>query len=433
MQACPDLDALLHKTVSEKYLPGIYVVASVNGEKVLESSCGVADEEKGIKMSEGGDAIGRYYSMTKMITSLAVLMLEDEGKLNISDNISKYIPEWNDTKVVVLKDGTTEPVTRPITITDLLTHTSGLDYGFWPPSESSVAHLYRKHSLEIPTPITEHSDATEPYPRSLEDFCTKLQAIPLSYQPGVRFQYSCSTDVLGRLIECVAGSFPGYVKQSILTPLNMTDTDWTIPKEKLHRFVSCYTATPIHPDGKQYTLMRTRNVGLCDEKTPWLEGGEVGRCPSGGGGLVSTANDFLKFGELLRTGKAGDRQIVRPEVLNKMRSDYLAPRGCQKTNLASFFHGFGLGLGLVLHEGDPATYPGAGLAGPGTGAWGGAAQTALISDPVYGISIVIFAQLLNYHTTTPLLRYEITKLVYQSLRRKIVATPTQSAKGGFTG
>ena len=433
MQTCPELDALLRRTVSSKFLPGVYVAAAVNGVKVLESSYGVADEKKGICMKEGGDVIGRYYSMTKVITSLAVLMLEDEGKLVIEDNISKYIPEWNDNKKVLLTDGSYEDARRAITIIDLLTHTAGLDYGFWPETESHVAHLYRKHCLEIPTPITEHDESVGEYPTSLAEFCTRLQEIPLTFQPGDRFHYSCATDVLGRLIECVTGSFKDFARERIFNPLNMTDTDWTIPKDKLNRFVSCYNATPLQPDGTHYNLMKTRDVGIADESTPWLEGKNSGSCPSGGGGLLSTANDFLKFGELLRTGKVGDKVLVRQEVLNKMRSDFLAPRGCKKTNLSSFFHGFGLGLGLVLREGDPTTYPGAGLAGVGTGAWGGAAQTALISDPVYNITIVVFAQLLNYHTTTPLLRYEVAKQVYQTLRGKDAGQAAESARGGFTG
>ena len=431
------VDALLRSVVVEKeYVPGVYVSVAVDGVKHKEWSCGVSDTESGTSMEAGGALIGRYYSMTKPVVSLAVLMLEEAGKLSLSDLASKHLPEWRDDKQVLTEDGTLVPAERAITLFDLMTHTSGLDYGFFPPELSKTAHLYRAKGCELPTPIFPHKDGDgEPpleRPKSLREFCERLQDIPLSHQPGERFQYSVATDVLGRVVEAVTGStLREHLRTVLFKPLEMHDTDFVVSAAALARFAPCYTASPDAVPA--YRKTTAFDIGATDGSSPWYEGNGLEALNSGGGGLVSTADDYLRFGEALRTGEYKGQRIVGEKVLQRMRQDHLSLCGARKTSLASAFQGFGLGVAVVSSTGDPATHPGAGHAGVGTVIWGGAALTMIMVDPVHNITIVMFAQLLNYPTTVPLLRYLVTKAVYEEVLGVKTADGETAKNIGFTG
>eukprot|EP01059_Diplonema_ambulator_P000933 TRINITY_DN10722_c0_g1_i3.p1 TRINITY_DN10722_c0_g1~~TRINITY_DN10722_c0_g1_i3.p1 ORF type:complete len:380 (+),score=47.01 TRINITY_DN10722_c0_g1_i3:30-1142(+) len=370
--------------------------------------------------------------MTKPVVSMAVMKLVEEGAVRLEDNVSKHVPEWDDDKVVLKEDGvTTEPASRPITILDLLTHTSGLDYGFWPVAVSKTASQYRQAGLEIPTPITHYAGDAEPLPlpASLTEFCTRLNKVQLSAQPGERFQYGVSTDVLGRVIESVTGDSLGtHLKKTLFEPLGMSDTSFMLPKEKTSRLAKCYTAK-----GKgSYALAEAGGIGYTDERNPWVDRKWMEECPSAGGGLISTPDDYTKFAQMMLTGSYNGVTFLKTETLEMMRTDQLAPRGAKKTSIAAAFDGFGLGLGLALSPSSPTSYPGAGLAGHGTGGWGGAAATTYFTDPVNDLTIVLFAQLLNYPESIPMLRFEVLKAFYEGLLGR-KSGETADVAGGFTG
>eukprot|EP01064_Diplonema_japonicum_P038440 TRINITY_DN931_c2_g1_i1.p1 TRINITY_DN931_c2_g1~~TRINITY_DN931_c2_g1_i1.p1 ORF type:complete len:446 (+),score=88.10 TRINITY_DN931_c2_g1_i1:51-1340(+) len=428
----PSPDEILEEVVAEGSVPGIYMKAVKDGKVCYEKGVGWADEEKNLKM--GSKVIGRFYSMTKPVVSTAAMMLWEEGKLDLNENVSAYIPEWEDDKKVMNHDGTTVPATRPITIIDLMTHTSGLDYGFWPDTVSKTSTFYRRLGLELPTPILHDADSHLPAPsrpKTLKEFCSTLNKVPLSFQPGERFQYSCSTDVLGRVIESITGeTLPQFLNRKLFTPLEMSDTSFTITKDKLPRMAKCYYGI----SKGQYKFAADNFIGNTDDLNPWMAGRGVEDCPSGGGGLLSTVDDFLIFGGMMLTGSWNGQTYLKESTVEMMREDQLAPRNAKKSSIAQVFDGFGLGLGLALSPGTPASYPGAGLAGHGTAGWGGAANTVYFSDPVHNVTFVIFSQLLNYHVSVPMLRFNAIKALYEAmLGREAAVNDGESASGGFTG
>jgi len=423
------LEAKVRHHVEAKHLPGLQILCAKSGKVFCNYSYGWADEARQLALDQS--VICRMYSTTKPIVYAIAAALVHEGKMALDDPVSKHVPEWRDTLVRVCVDNnaeTTEPAKTPVTIRHLFTHTSGLDYGFWPDAISPVSKLIRKYNLDIPHSIEGDESAEHPAPESLAEFVTRLvRDIPLAFQPGTRFQYGASTDVMGRVLECLTGKGLGEVVQDYISgPLGMGDTAFGIPAEKLSRFSTCSTVPGAGiitvakagegPDaGAGPGFVRAPgHIAAVDETTPWLAGARQEKCPSAGGGLLSTLQDYSKFAEMVTAnGEVDGKRILPAEALDMMREEQLAIIGAERTNLSAFFQGVGLGVSVVTKSGVKGTYPGGATAGVGTGGWGGAAQTFYFADPKNHVTFVLMGQLLNYSASIPALRAEFSEMVYQ--------------------
>ncbi len=307
-----------------------------------------------------GDAIFRIYSMTKPIVSVALMMLVEEGRLFIADPIAKFIPEFANPKVGVERDGKLELVAakRPITIQDLLRHTSGLTYAFT--GNSAVQRLYVESRLFT----TDPGNAKEFLTRDLStaEFIVELARLPLINQPGTSWDYSHSTDVIGRVVEIVSGqSLGAFLQDRILGPLGMRDTGFFVPADKHDRLAEAFANDP--DNGPPVQLIEARTAP---------------RFESGGGGLFSTMDDYLRFAQMLYFGGAlGGTRLLGRKTLEFMTADHLGPH----VRIATSFllqpgHGFGLGFAVRRDVGMAPT-PGT----PGEFFWGGVAGTAFWIAP----------------------------------------------------
>jgi len=367
-------------------IPGAVALVARNGKIAYIEAVGQADKEKGIAMRP--DTIFRIYSMSKPITSVAVMMLYEEGKFFLDDPVSRYIPELAGLKVIVsqadqngggvfnlpeddpanqkpkatsLADLTTEDAHREMTVQDLLRHTSGLTYGFF--GNTEVDQAYQQLGI-----LTTDKD--------LADMCQKLSKIPLLYHPGEKWHYSISVDVLGRLVEVLSGQpFDQFLQERIFGPLEMVDTSFAVPAEKMDRFAQMYTpdpATKIKPAPAFYS----RNF--------------VGKPTffSGGGGLVSTASDYFRFCQMMLNGGEldGVRILSRPTV-ELMASDHTLDISMGMGS------GYAFGLGFAV-----AQEPGAiGVpVSPGEFNWGGAAGTKFWIDPQEKLIGIYMVQILPH-------------------------------------
>ncbi|SJZ74418.1 CubicO group peptidase, beta-lactamase class C family [Enhydrobacter aerosaccus] len=372
-------------------LPGMVTCVMRKGELAFAEAYGKADVERGKPMRP--DTIFRIYSMTKPLTSTAIMMLYEEGRFQLDDPISRFLPAFKTMRVFA--GGSrgkidTVPAEREITFRDLLTHTSGLTYGFM---ESTIIDaLYRgKDGVDFQT-----ADS------SLAELVDKLATFPLLCQPGKAWNYSVSTDVLGRLVEVVSGEpFEKYLVERVIKPLGMVDTNFHVPKEKHERLAANYSPTP---DGK---------LSLLDDpgKSRYLAPRKVN---SGGGGLVSTASDYLRFckfmlnkGELDGVRLLG-RKTVELMTMNHLKGD-MADMGTPRFSESTYYGvGFGLGFSVMI---DPAKAQIVGT--PGEYAWGGAASTAFWCDPAEDMAVVLLTQLMP--SSTYPIRRELRVLTYQAI------------------
>lgn len=386
------LDAFLaSRYVEPGKIPCAQVQISRRGELVHETLLGLADRERGKAVAT--DTLFRIYSMTKPVTSLAFMMLVEEGLVALDDPVSRFIPEWKNLGVfaagVSPQFMTTAPV-RPMQMIDLLRHTSGLTYGFQ--NRGNVDAAYRK--LKI-------ADTHGP---DFDAFVAELAKLPLEFSPGEAWNYSISTDVLGVLVERISGMpFQAFLQTRIFDPLKMTDTGFQVREDQRPRFAACYNATP------------TGGLSLQDdpETSPYLNAPSF---HSGGGGLVSTAKDYMAFCRMLGNGGVLDGQrLIAPKTLKLMASNHL-PGGQDLTDLSrSLFSeatnagvGFGLGFAVTF---DPVK---AMLtSSPGEYYWGGAASTAFWIDPVEDIQVVFMTQVLP--SSAYPIRRELRTLVYSAL------------------
>ena len=346
------LGKFIETSVQEKKIPGAVVLVARNGKIAYFESFGMRDEKTNAPMKT--DSIFRIYSMTKPIVSVAVLMLMEEGKISLDDPISKYLPELKDLKVGVEgSDGKFElvPTKREITILDLLTHTSGMTYGVF--FDSKVKSLYKQAGIHSGNYTT-------------KEFVEKLGKLPLAYEPGTRWEYGRSTDVLGRLIEVVSGKpLDQFLEERIFKPLKMADTGFYVEPEKLDRLAQ--------PGDK--TLL---NVSVPPKFL------------SGGGGLVSTAGDYARFLQMLLNGGELDGvRILSKETVALMTKDHLGPLG-NRSDMYYFpgpFAGFGLGVAVF-------TKP-IGSIEPGTYFWPGYAGTIFAVNPNKNLFRILMFQNLD--------------------------------------
>jgi CubicO group peptidase (beta-lactamase class C family) len=385
---------VMNRHVAEKQIPGAAGLIARRGKIAYQEAFGMADVEAGKPMRL--DTIHRIYSMTKPVTSVAVMMLYEEGKFQLNDPVGKYLPEFAKMQVAIdEKDPQTgkptlktAPAKRPVTVRDLLRHTAGLTYGFF--SDTLVDQEYRKARIL--------SDL------NLAEFVTNLSKIPLLHEPGTRWHYSVSVDVLGRLVEVLSGKpFDQFLQERIFAPLEMRDTGFYVPADKKDRFAKLYSPTK---DGKIQPAVICATRQECVEKFPnavpsYLEPPTL---PSGGGGLVSTAYDYLRFCQmLLNKGQYDGKRLLSRKTVQLMSSDNLG-------TIPGMGPGAGFGLGFAVSKA-----PGeAGMMGsPGEYNWGGAAGTRFWIDPQEELIGIFMIQILP-HTG---LEYgsEFRVLAYQAI------------------
>ena len=387
------LSTHLNKYVDKGLLPGVNVLVSRGEEIVYRHMYGARDMERALPVE--ADTIYRFYSMTKPITSIAIMQLYEQGLFQLKDPISRWIPSFAGSQVFAGGDALqpqTRDATRDISVHDLLTHTSGLTYHFH--MAHHVDEMYRRAGF----------DWTKS-PGDLESQCDILASLPLLFDPGSEWNYSYSTDVLGRLVEVMSGlSLDAYLKKNIFEPIGMVDTGFSVPGGQEERFASCY-----YPDGE------TQKATLLDDaqRSRYLREPEAF---SGGGGLVSTLGDYHRFTQALRSGGAlNGKRIIGRKTLEFMTSNHL-PGGVDLTEYGRPLFsetaydgvGFGLGFSVVV---DPAKAKV--LSQQGEYAWGGAASTAFWVDPVEDLTVIFLTQLLP--SSTHPIRPEMKALVYQAL------------------
>ncbi|HEY9219000.1 MAG TPA: serine hydrolase domain-containing protein [Phenylobacterium sp.] len=389
--------AKLDRYIDEKYiasgrLPCAQVLIARRGEVVHESVLGLRDIERGLKCE--ADTLFRIYSMTKPITSVALMTLVEEGRIALDDPVERHIPEWKD--LGVYSAGglgafvTTRP-DRPMQVVDLMRHTSGLTYGFQ--NRTTVDYAYRK------TGVGEMGGEL-----GLDGFIGQLAKLPLDFSPGEAWNYSVSTDVVGYLVQKVSGQpFQDYLKARIFEPLGMDETGFEVPGGQEGRFAACYNIT------------RSGGLALQDDptKSAYLA---PPKFYSGGGGLVSTAADYLKFAQMLVNGGSyKGARILAPKTVRLMASNHL-PDNKDLTQLSrSMFSestnagvGFGLGFAVVM-EPHRTLIP----CSKGEFYWGGAASTAFWVDPLEELTVVFMTQAMP--SSGYPIRRELRTLVYSAL------------------
>lgn len=368
---------VMNRHVAEKQIPGAIALVARHGKIAYQEAYGMADIEAGRPMQL--DTIHRIYSMSKPITSVAVMMLYEEGRFQLNDPVAKYIPEFAKMTVgVEEKDPQTGkmtlktvPAKRLITIRDLLRHTAGLTYGFF--GDTLVDREYRKAKIL--------SDL------NLSEFVTNLSRLPLLYEPGTRWNYSVSVDVLGRLVEVISGkSFDQFLQERIFLPLEMNDTGFHVPANKKDRLARLYAPTK---DGRIQPAAVCATRQECIDKFPnaapsYLEPPTL---LSGGGGLASTAYDYLRFCQMmLNKGQYSGKRLLSRKTVELMSSDNLG-------EIPISIAGYGFGLGFAVSKA-PGT---AGLLGsPGEYNWGGAAGTKFWIDPQEDLIGIFMIQILPH-------------------------------------
>jgi CubicO group peptidase (beta-lactamase class C family) len=367
-QRLAQITAITQRYVDEEKLAGAITLVARHGKLVHFEVVGKrgADDDRALEK----DALFRIYSMSKPITAVAVMQLYEQGKFQLSDPISKFVPELENL-TVLNADGERQPADNPITMQQLLTHTAGFSYGFDP--DDPVDKLYRE-SAALGA-------------KDLDEFTARLAELPLMYQPGTQWHYSVAVDVTGLIVERLSGQpFDEYLQQHIFEPLGMTDTFFSVPADKWERFL------PNHRwDRKTEKLMTLGPQSYDRFKDVTML--------SGGGGLVGTAMDYLRFAEMLRNGGSLDgNRILSPRTIEFMTTNHLPASisnggsgetpGLGGRSLNGF--GFGLGFGLVT---DVAA---SGVMGSvGEFSWGGAAGTIFWVDPVEDFVVVAMIQLMG--------------------------------------
>jgi CubicO group peptidase (beta-lactamase class C family) len=391
------IDRRLARYVDEGLLPGWLVTVSRHGHLAHVSWRGSRDLEAGLPVEQ--DTLWRIYSMTKPITSVAAMMLYEEGAFELSDPVSAFVPSFADVRVYAggsdLKP-VTVPATEPMRIWHLLTHTSGLTYGF-----------HRVHPADAMLRAAGFEWASPPG-TDLARACDIWAGIPLLFQPGAEWNYSLATDVLGRVVEVASGQrLDEFFAARIFGPLGMSDTGFYAPAEDLGRLAALYTR------GADGAAARIDVLGAAATKPQDML--------SGGGGLVSTAGDYHRFAQMLLhradspAGELDGVRLLSPRTVSYMAQNHLPGGADLETFGRPLFAetpfrgvGFGLGFAVVI---DPVA--GKVTSSAGELSWGGAASTAFWIDPAEELTVSFFTQLLP--SSTYPIRSQLRQLVYQAL------------------
>ncbi len=377
----------MQRYVDAGTLPGVITAVARRGKLVHFDQVGMMDVEEGKPLR--ADTIFRMASMTKPMTGVAMMILYEEGRFLLTDPVSQYLPEFADLEVWV--GGTaaspqTEPTNREMTVEDLLTHTSGLIYGG---NDTPVGELYGQAQL-FAAP-------------SLADFVERVASIPLAHQPGSKWFYSISQDVLGRLVEVLSGQpFDEFLAERVFEPLGMTDTAFHVPEQHADRLAASYRATP--------------ERGM--ERAPSRPGiHDPDRVPYGGSGSVSTAADYLRFAQMLaNSGELDGVRILGRKTVDLMMMNHLDPElgpepmAAMASSLQSSPRGVGYGLtGAVITDVAQSSLPGS----AGSFSWGGARSTYFWVDRTEELVGLLLTQI-SPSDRYPL-RAEIRILTYQAL------------------
>ncbi len=377
----------VQKSIDEKRLAGAVTLVERRGKIVWYKAQGMQDREAGKAMPP--DALFRICSMTKPITTLAVMMLYEEGRFNLEDPISKYLPEFKNPKILAKGangESYTIPAAREITIRDLLRHTSGLTY-HW---NDSLGPMYKDNNV---------AHGLLQYDGTIADSTKRLAALPLLFNPGDRWEYSLGIDVLGRLVEVVSGKpLDEFFRTRIFEPLGMKDTYFYPPQDKISRLATAYT----YYDEKGLQRFPDKPIveGSMVYSADYPYNGPK-KLFSGGAGLVSTVPDYLRFCEMmLNNGKLGEVRLIGRKSVELMTHDQLG-------NINNDM-GFGLGFGIAGAKG-----PLSELGTPGEYNWGGFFYTAFSIDPKEQMIVIFMAQL---HPTGDLhLDRQVHTLAYQAI------------------
>lgn len=350
-------------------IAGASVIVARKGKIVLFENFGMMDRDAKKPMQP--DTIFRIYSMTKPITSAAAMMLYEEEKLSLDDPVSKYIPKFKSLKVYA-ESGKHEDQAREMSVRDLFRHTSGLTYGFF--GNTPVDKMYMARSVFD-------------WDSSLQDMINKLSEIPLLYQPSTKWHYSVSTDVLGYIVQKVSGQpLDKFFRTRIFKPLKMKDTAFHVPASKVDRFAACYG--PKLSGGLRIVDEPAKSQYL---KKPTLF--------SGGGGLVSTARDYMRFCRmLLNKGQLDGERLLRPETVEMMTTNQL-PDSVKRDKDG----GFGLGFSVRLRD---DKFP------KGEYGWGGAASTHFWISPRDELIVIALSQYMPYSAR---LENTVKPIIYDSV------------------
>ncbi|MDE0128484.1 MAG: serine hydrolase [Gammaproteobacteria bacterium] len=370
--------AQLDRFVENGEFPGITALVARRGKVVFEHTTGLLDVETGAELEP--DSLLRVYSMTKPITSVGAMMLVEDGRLLLDEPVANFFPGWKHLTVLT-ESGDIAPASAPVTPRHLLTHTSGLTYGY--DGDSAIDRMYREARL---------IDDWDYLTRDTRELVEKLAGIPLLFEPGTRWRYSFATDVLGHLIERVSGkSLDVYLQSRLFGPLGMTDSYFDVPPDAIQRFGTN------HVVGKGGELIVQDNP----REDPEFIGVTF---LAGGGGLVMTAEDYMRFCFMLLNGGAlGDARILSPAMVALMTGNLL-PEGMQTGEQPGF--GFGLGFGIApsgIHRGTLT---------PGSYYWAGAAGTFFWIDPGEQLIGLFMPQRINMPAR---IRTTLENLVYAAL------------------
>tara|TARA_B110000027_G_scaffold11515_1_gene10255 strand:+ start:497 stop:1744 length:1248 start_codon:yes stop_codon:yes gene_type:complete len=376
------IDSMLNKAVKSKEIPGAVALVARNGKTIYQKAFGIANPENNSIVIESD--IFRIASMTKAITSLAVLMLWEEGKFFLDDPISKYIPAFSEVEILDdfnSKDSTYTSILpkNKITIRDLLTHTSGIGYGEID-GNPAIRSIYWKRGLR---------DIFSP-DQNMEEITNLIAKQPLHHEPGERYTYSLGLDVLGHFVELISGmTFPEFLRTRVFEPLGMNDTYFTLPEEKQDRLVPVLTR-----DGDEWIVY---NASFYDVNYPLKSKNYF----SGGAGLSSTVEDYAKFLFLfLNNGKANGHQIIGKKTCELVYENQMP----KNVNIS---HGLAFG---VLSEKDLKVGSGG---SEGTLTWGGYFNTSYFADPEEKIIGIIYKQTFNIGYDTTSVRFR--ELVFQAV------------------
>lgn len=395
---CPRKLAKLNDHLQKRYLApqkiaGCSVRIVRNGVTACDTSLGMMDLERQKGMRD--DTIFRIYSMSKPITSVALMMLFEEGRFQLTDPVYKFIPSWRQHQVWVEGEGesmVTRPLTAPMTIQHLLCHTSGLTYGGFLPG------------LELPVdPAYAAAGISRAGNDSLAQFVEKLAQVPLLYEPGSRWSYSLATDVCGHLIEAISGQpLEEFLIERLFKPLEMPDTRFSVPDDNLERFAACYERAP------DKTLRLQDDPATSRFRQPPV-------APSGAGGLVGTMSDYANFCEMLvNRGAFRGQQLIGRPILELMTRNHLGGASLAQMAVGGFSETSNEGVGFGLGFASTVDAAASGTVGEGDFYWGGLASTLFWVDPTENLYAIFMTQLIPSSTFN--FRGQIKNLVYGAMR-----------------
>ena len=384
---------LIENYIAPGKIAGCQVMVARRGTAAYFKSFGDMDRERARPVQE--DTIFRIYSMTKPITSIALMTLYEEGRFQLNDPVHRFLPAWRDHEVWVRGEGAdmvTRPPASPMTMRHVLSHTSGLTYGALLDADPHpVNGVYQELGVR-------RSDG-----ETMTSFAEKLSRVPLRFDPGTQWLYSLATDVCGCLVEVISGQkFEDFLHQRIFEPLGMTDTAFWVPESKINRFAA------------NYQRAADKSLQLIDDPltSSYLTAPSF---PSGGGGLVSTTTDYAKFCDMLRLrGNANGVEIIGSRTLALMTKNHILNNAdLRQTAIGSFSEtayegvGFGLGFATTLDEISSGTI------GAGDYYWGGAASTIFWVDPVEDLYAVFMTQLMPSATFN--FRGQLKNIIYGAI------------------